>query len=217
MVVPYRESPKAGKGPRAAKMTISMRENPTVLFGEWLREARASEPEEAEAACLATANGSGAPSARIVLLKEVDARGFLFFTNLDSRKGVELLANPRAALCFHWKSLRRQVRVEGQVSTVDDGEADAYFRTRSRQSRIGAWASPQSQPLESRFELERRVAFYAAKYVVGEVPRPPNWSGFRIVALRIEFWRSRPFRLHDRLVYERETADAAWRTHRLFP
>jgi pyridoxamine 5'-phosphate oxidase len=194
-----------------------MRENPVVLFNEWLKEARTSEPEEADAACLATATSGGAPSARMVLVKAADAHGFLFFTNVDSRKGVELLANPRAALCCHWKSLRRQVRVEGPVRTVDDGEADAYFRTRTRQSRIGAWASPQSQPLGSRFELERRFAFYAAKYAVGEVPRPPNWSGFRIVPVRIEFWRSRPFRLHDRLLYEREAADTAWRTHRLFP
>lgn len=194
-----------------------MREDPLVLFNEWLKEARASEPEEAEAACLATATGDGAPSARMVLVKAADARGFLFFTNLDSRKGLELLANPRAALCCHWKSLRRQVRVEGPVRTVDDGEADAYFRTRTRESRIGAWASLQSQPLAGRFELERRFALYAAKYALSEVPRPPSWSGFRIVPVRIEFWRSRPFRLHDRLVYEREGADAAWRTHRLFP
>ncbi len=200
------------------KMAISVREDPLVLFDEWLQKAQASEPADADAACLATASESGAPSARMVLLKAADVRGFLFFTSVDSRKGADLLANPHAALCFHWKSLRRQVRVEGPVRIVDDSEADAYFRTRSRQSRIGAWASRQSEPLESRFELERRVAFYAAKYGLGEVPRPPNWSGFRIVPLRIEFWLSRPFRLHDRLLYERDAADAAaWRTHRLFP
>jgi pyridoxamine 5'-phosphate oxidase len=151
----------------------------------------------------------------MVLLKDVDHRGFTFYTNLDSRKGEELIANPAAAMTFHWKSLRRQVRIEGTTEVVDDAEADDYFATRARLSQIGAWASKQSRPLEGRFELEKRVARYTAKFHVGAVPRPENWSGFRLVPTRIEFWKSMEFRLHDRLVYHR--ADDGWTSERLYP
>jgi len=185
-----------------------------------LTDAEQSEPNDPNAVALATAMPDGRPSARMVLLKGVVETpgpdgGFVFYTNMDSRKGEDLKANPRAALCFHWKSLRRQVRVEGPVAMVSDEEADAYFNSRARDSRIGAWASDQSRPLSGRMELERRVALYAARYAVGPVPRPPHWTGGRVIAERIEFWRDRPFRLHDRLIYEWD--GAAWRTHRLFP
>ncbi|MDO8838647.1 MAG: pyridoxamine 5'-phosphate oxidase [Parvibaculum sp.] len=192
-------------------------EDPIALFDEWMELAWAKEPEDANAVALATADRSGLPDVRMVLLKDVDARGFVFYTNLESDKGRELAENPQAALCFHWKSLRRQVRVRGQVSAVSEEEADAYFATRARDSQIGAWASRQSRPLETRFALEREVAKFAMKFGLGKVPRPPHWSGFRIVPTRIEFWRDRPFRLHDRLVFEREIDGAAWRTARLFP
>jgi pyridoxamine 5'-phosphate oxidase len=153
----------------------------------------------------------------MVLLKGVDARGFVFYTNLESDKARELAENKRAALCFHWKSLRRQVRVRGLVSPVSVEEADAYFATRARDSQIGAWASRQSRELASRFELEKEVLRYAAKFGLGKVPRPPHWSGYRVNALRIEFWRNRPFRLHDRLVFERDEAESQWKVSKLFP
>jgi pyridoxamine 5'-phosphate oxidase len=189
--------------------------DPFALFAEWFAQASDSEPNDPDAMALATADASGRPSLRMVLLKGCDERGFVFYTNLESQKGGELLANPRAALCFHWKSLRRQVRVEGEVERVGDAEADAYFASRPRDSQIGAWASKQSRPLESRFALEKAVAAYAAKFGFGAVPRPPYWSGMRIVPNRIEFWQDRPFRLHDRLVYVREAG--AWRTMKLYP
>ena len=166
---------------------------------------------------LATVDEGGLPDVRMVLLKGVDATGFVFYTNLESAKGVELAATPKAALCFHWKSLRRQVRVRGPVVPVTDEEADAYYDSAARQSRIGAWASKQSRPLESRFHLEKEVARYAAKYGISKVPRPPHWSGFRVVPQSIEFWRDRPFRLHDRLVFSRDHDEAPWQTVRLFP
>lgn len=190
-------------------------ENPVALFQHWFQEAEASEPPDANAVALATANAEGAPSVRMVLLKDADERGFVFYTNLESRKGGELRENPHAAMCFHWKTLRRQVRVEGAVNAVAPEEADAYFASRHRQSQIGAWASQQSRPLAGLFELERRVAQYAAKYGLGKVPRPEHWSGFRLVPSRIEFWRERPFRLHERLVFHRVTD--GWRTERLYP
>ncbi len=164
---------------------------------------------------LATVGADGMPSLRMVLLKDFNERGFVFYTNYESRKGGELLAHPMAALLFHWKSLRRQVRIEGPVEQVTDAEADDYFASRPRQAQIGAWASEQSRPLEGRFVLEKRVAEYALKFNIGKVPRPPHWSGFRILPRRFEFWQDGPFRLHDRLIYQVDGKE--WRTERLFP
>jgi pyridoxamine 5'-phosphate oxidase len=196
-------------------MTDTDERDPFLLFARWLDEAKAGEPNDHNAMTLATADAAGRPSARMVLLKDAGAGGFVFYTNLDSRKGQELAANPNAALLFHWKSLRRQVRVEGKVAQVSDAEADAYFASRPRGSQIGAWASDQSRPLESRFHLEKRVAEVTARHLVGTIPRPPHWSGFRLRPEVIEFWQDKPFRLHDRLVYRRGGEE--WTTVRLFP
>lgn len=198
-------------------MAIPLDEDPVALFAAWLEDAGAREPNDPNAACLATAAADGAPSARMVLVKAADSGGLVFYTNLGSRKARELAANPRAALCCHWKSLRRQVRVEGPVAPVDDAEADAYFAGRSRPSRIGAWASRQSEPLEGRYVLEARAARFAARFGAGPVPRPPFWSGFRLAPLRIEFWRDGAFRLHDRVAYRRAAPEDAWTSRRLFP
>lgn len=189
--------------------------NPIEVFREWLAEAEASEPNDPTAMALATVDGTGSPSVRMVLLKGLDARGFAFYTNFESRKGEELLAQPRAALCFHWKSLRKQVRVEGPVEIVSDAEADAYFHSRARVSQIGAAASDQSRPLDSRATLEAKVAGMEALLDGIEVPRPPNWSGFRIVPNRIEFWKDGAYRLHDRILFTRQGMD--WLTERLYP
>lgn len=196
-------------------MSQEEHEDPIGLFHAWFADAEKAEPADPNAMALATVDSTGAPSVRMVLLKDADARGFVFYTNLDSRKGQELGANPKAALCFHWKSLKRQVRVEGAVERVSKAEADAYFASRARASQIGAWASLQSRPLESRFALERRVAEFTAKFHVGTVPRPDTWSGFRLVPVTIEFWQERPFRLHERTVYHREAS--AWTVRKLYP
>jgi len=187
------------------------------LFAAWLKDATTSEPRDPTAMTLATVDTDGLPNARMVLLKGLDERGFVFYTNMDSQKGRELDAHPKAALVFHWKSLNRQVRLRGPVERVAAAEADAYFATRPKQAQIGAWASKQSAPLESRLAFEKAVALYAAKYAIGEVPRPPYWSGYRIVPLRIEFWHDRPFRLHDRIEFRREKLSAPWSKTRLYP
>ena len=196
--------------------TNQLATDPFARFQDWMNEAWTHEPEDANAMTLATATPDGQPAARIVLLKGADARGFVFYTNTESRKGEELAANSQAALLFHWKPQGRQVRIEGRVEHVSDAEADAYYASRARISRLGAWASDQSRPLGERAELERRLAAYEAKFPGDDIPRPPHWSGYRIVPQRIEFWQSMPFRLHDRTVYTRRP-DGGWTIGKLFP
>ncbi len=191
--------------------------DPFVLFESWFSEATAQEINDPNAMALATVGADGLPDVRMVLLKGFDRDGFVFYTNAESQKGTELAQNAKAAVVFHWKSLRRQARVRGLVSEVSAAEADAYFESRPRDSRIGAWASQQSRPLESRFALEKAVAKYAAKYAVGAVPRPAYWRGYRIQPLYIEFWQDKPFRLHDRLTFRREGPADEWTAARLYP
>jgi pyridoxamine 5'-phosphate oxidase len=190
---------------------------PFALFDTWFAEAQKSEPGLPEAMALATADPSGLPNVRMVLLKEIDASGFIFYTNSESAKGRELLANMQAAAVLHWKSLRRQVRVRGPVALVPAVKADAYFATRPLQSKVGAWASQQSRPLESRFALERSFAKFAARFGMGGVPRPPNWLGYRLVPLYFEFWSEGRFRLHERILFRRQTEEDAWQKERLYP
>lgn len=190
---------------------------PFTLFGMWLKDAEASEINDPNAVALATVDENGLPNVRMVLLKEFDTRGFVFYTNFESQKGREILGQKKAAMCFHWKSLRRQVRLRGEVEIVSDEEADIYYRSRPLGSRIGAWASKQSRPLESRFALEKAVAEYTARYAFGDVPRPAHWSGFRIRPTSIEFWHDRKFRLHDRIEFRRETVDSPWTKVRMYP
>jgi pyridoxamine 5'-phosphate oxidase len=209
----YYTAPQAGDFAAAVE--------PFTLFTDWFEEAKAHEPNDPNAFALATIDAAGLPNVRIVLLKGLDpadhaARGFVFYTNFESAKGEELLASRKAALNFHWKSLRRQVRVRGIVSTVSDAEADSYFATRPRGSRIGAWASQQSRPLASREALEKAVEAMTAKHP-GDIPRPPYWSGFRVTPLEVEFWHDRPFRLHERVAFRRDTVSAAWNKQRLYP
>jgi len=188
---------------------------PFELFRQWLADANQSEPNDPNAFALSTVDSDGMPNVRMVLLKGYDTSGFVFYTNFESTKGREILGSMKAAMCFHWKSLRRQVRIRGTVETVSNEEADEYYASRPRGSRIGAWASKQSRPLESRFALEKAVAEYTAKYAIGDIPRPPYWSGFRIVPVSIEFWHDRPFRLHDRVIFTR--AEGGWNKTRLYP
>ena len=188
---------------------------PFTLFGQWLEEARAKEPNDANAMALATVDTDGLPDARMVLLKGFDEAGFVFYTNTQSAKGLELETTPKAALLFHWKSLRRQVRIRGAETRVTDQEADAYFQSRARPSQIGAWASEQSQPLPDRFALEKRVAEFTLKFGLGPIDRPPHWTGYRVVPSSIEFWRDRAFRLHDRVRFIR--AGEGWTASKLFP
>jgi pyridoxamine 5'-phosphate oxidase len=190
---------------------------PFVLFAQWLAEATEKELNDPNAMALATTGADGLPDVRMVLLKGADERGLTFYTNIESNKGTELGQNMQAAAVFHWKSLRRQVRWRGPVVRVSDREADEYFCSRARQSRIGAWASQQSRPLESRFALEKAVALFAAKYAVGDVPRPPCWHGFRIQPLYVEFWQDGAFRLHDRILFRRTALAQTWTKERLYP
>ena len=202
-------------GPQAED--FSECDDPFALFESWMSEAIRHEINDANAMALATVDSDGLPNVRMVLLKEATPNGFVFYTNVESAKGQEVLANPKASLCFHWKSLRRQVRIRGDIEVVDEREADSYFASRPRGSRLGAWASQQSRPLESRFALEKAVAKYTAKYGIGKIPRPPYWSGFRLRPLEIEFWHDRPFRLHERVRFRLDETDGFWLKTRLYP
>lgn len=188
---------------------------PFSVFGRWLEDAKTKEPNDANAMALATVDSTGLPDVRMVLLKDFNEQGFVFYTNTQSAKGVQLTDNPKAALLFHWKSLHRQVRIRGDVVRVSDVEADDYYHSRARNSQIGAWASDQSRPLESRFALEKKVAEVALRYGVGTIPRPPHWTGFRVIPETIEFWRDRPFRLHDRERFIR--TEGGWAREKLYP
>ena len=192
-------------------------DEPLRLFASWFQEATTSEPGLPEAVALATVDQEGLPNVRMVLMKGFDERGFVFYTNIDSAKGQELDASRMGALLFHWKSLNRQVRLRGPVERVTDAEADAYFATRPRPAQIGAWASKQSAPLESRMAFEKAIALATAKFALGTIPRPPNWTGYRLLPLSMEFWHDRPYRLHDRIEFKRASAGARWSKTRLYP
>jgi pyridoxamine 5'-phosphate oxidase len=207
----------AQSSPPADDHAFFAKDDPFGMFADWLSEAKSKEPNDANAMALATVDQDGLPDVRMVLLKGVEPDGFVFYTNAESAKGVQLLSAGKAALCFHWKSLRRQVRVRGPVSQVSEAEADAYFASRAREAQIGAWASAQSRPLEGRFALEAKIAELALKFGLGPAPRPPHWMGFRLAPVSIEFWRDRPFRLHDRLAFHREAPGDPWRSQRLYP
>jgi pyridoxamine 5'-phosphate oxidase len=202
--------------PKLTTDDFTAAEEPFRLFAAWLDDATKAEPNDPNGLALATVDEDGMPNVRMVLLKGFDEAGFVFYTNFESVKGKELLTSRKAAMCFHWKSLRRQVRVRGQVEIVSDAEADAYYATRPRGSRIGAWASKQSRPLEGRFALEKAVAEYTLKFGVGDIPRPSYWSGFRLVPNSIEFWHNRQFRLHDRIAFTRRES-GGWEKTRLYP
>jgi pyridoxamine 5'-phosphate oxidase len=189
--------------------------DPVALFNEWLAEAEKGEPFNHNAVALATATPDGRPAVRMVLLQSADEAGFVFYTNSESRKGLEMAANARASLCFYWKSLRREVRIDGTVEKAGDEISDTYYASRPRGAQIGAWASDQSRPMADRFELERRVAKFTAKFHVGAVPRPPHWEGYRVIPEAIEFWTEKRFRLHERVLYTR--SPGGWTTERLFP
>jgi len=192
-------------------------DEPLRLFAAWFEQAARSEPRDPTAMSLATVDADGLPNVRMVLMKGFGEAGFVFYTNVDSQKGHELDREQKAALLFHWKSVNRQVRLRGPVERIEDPEADAYFATRPRMTQVGAWASKQSAPLESPHAFEKAIAYYTAKFALGTVPRPPNWTGYRLRPLLIEFWQERPFRLHDRLEFSREALDAPWRKARLYP
>jgi pyridoxamine 5'-phosphate oxidase len=192
-------------------------DEPFAVFEAWLADARTSEPNDPTAMALATVDADGLPNVRMVLMNGYDRRGPVFYTNTQSQKGHELDSAGKAAIVFHWKTLRRQVRFRGPIERVSDAEADAYFASRPRDSRIGAWASQQSRPLESRFALEKAVAVQAARFGLGEVPRPPHWTGYRLTPTVIELWHDRPFRLHDRVIFRRNTPDGAWNRERWYP
>lgn len=191
--------------------------DPFAIFSEWLGHAREKELNDPEAMAIATSDANGMPDVRMVLMRGHDARGLVFYTNSQSAKGGQLAENAQAAMLFHWKSLRRQVRFRGPIEAVSEAESDAYFAARPRDSRIGAWASQQSRPMDGRFALEKAVAREALRFGLGEVPRPPHWHGYRLKPLSIEFWLDKPFRLHDRLVYSRESLDAPFTTAWLYP
>jgi len=211
------DAPPVEQGSQPTSGDFTEADEPLRLFAAWFSEAKRTEPINPEAMTLSTVDAGGLPNARMVLLKGFDECGFVFYTNFDSTKGRELTDVPKAALTFYWKSLQRQVRLRGRVETVSAEEADAYFATRSRMAQIGAWASKQSSALESRLAFEKAVASYTAKFNIGTVPRPPHWSGYRVVPQEIEFWQERPFRLHDRIAFRREAPGAAWTKTRLYP